>query len=119
MGLFVYFSQQQMDDVDGSGHMMGIDLLRCSQSSDEFLSLLSPVSLLLTLVGGQTLLATSFSTYFFGGQHLCMHLCICAFQISFSEVYIVEHSVTKMQKQFAGFAFDPGERTSLPTNCLV
>ena len=51
MGLFVYFSQQ-MDDVDGSGHMMGTDLLRCSQSSDEFLSLLSPVSLFLTLVGG-------------------------------------------------------------------
>ena len=96
-----------------------MNLFGCSQSSDEFLSLLSPVSLLLTLVGGQTLLATSFSTYFFGGQHLCMHLCICAFQISFSEVYIVEHSVTKMQKQFAGFAFDPGERTSLPTNCLV
>ena len=38
-----------------------MDLFRCSQSSDEFLSLLSPVSLLLTLVGGQTLLGTSLS----------------------------------------------------------
>ena len=75
MGLFVYFSQQ-MDDVDGSGHMMGTDLLRCSQSSDEFLSLLSPVSLFLTLVGGQTLLATSFSTYFLWTKSLS-YLYVC------------------------------------------
>ena len=43
-----------------------MDLFRCSQSSDEFLSLLSPVSLLLPLVGGKTLLGTSLtgvSTY--------------------------------------------------------
>ena len=83
-----------------------MDLFRCSQSSDEFLSLLSPVSLLLTLVGGQTLLATSFSTYFFVDKISVIFVCVL-FNFSFSEVFIVKHSVTKMQKHLQGLLFTP------------
>ena len=118
MGLFVYFSQQ-MDDVDGSGHMMGIDLLRCSQSSDEFLSLLSPVSLLLTLVGGKTLLGTSLtgvSTYIqvyvqkydlsFGVRFALIDTLTVALQLSVVMVCLSKTDITQLLTRPCSFTLD-------------